>query len=366
MKKTSAAFIVLLLTITGVDTTLVNLGKANPVVPENTWSEKTPVPTTEGYLKAAVVNGNIYAMGGSIHYEYNPASDTWSTKLPMPTPRDSFGIAVYQNKIYVIGGYSGYTQETGPIFSDANEVYDPSTDTWETKKPLPANRSRMEANVVYGRIHLMTQDTHHVYDIANDSWSTGKAMPFFDPAYPISSTVFDDKIFVMSGNQTQIYNVENDTWIQVASSPISVSSPGVCATSGVMSPERIYVFGGALGFLNYTGITQVYNPKYDTWTFGDSMLTPRAGLAAVAVSDVMYAIGGVRYWATIESVNEQYIPYGYGNPEPSPSPEVTPQPETFPKALVIASASALLIAAVVGLGLLVYFKKRHPKTGEKA
>jgi hypothetical protein len=43
-------------------------------------------------------------------------------------------------------------------------------------------------------------------------------------------------------------------------------------------------------------------------------------------------------------------------PTPSPSPEPTPEAEPFPTTLVIASIGS---AAIVGLGLLVYFKKRN-------
>lgn len=248
--------------------------------------EKTPMPQTEGGT-AAAVNGKIYVMGGSINYEYDPATDNWAEKTPMATTRRPYGIAVYQNKIFTIGGSSGWTQETGTIYSNANEVYDPSTDTWETKEPMPTNRSQSEANVVNGKIHLIADDAHYVYDIATDSWTTRKAMPFSDPAYIVKSTVFHDKIYILGGNETQIYDAESDTWSLGAAAPIRVSAPSVCATTGVMASKRIYVFGGAVGFLNYTDATQVYDPKNDNWTLGAPMLTPRAGLTTAVVNDII-------------------------------------------------------------------------------
>jgi hypothetical protein len=45
-------------------------------------------------------------------------------------------------------------------------------------------------------------------------------------------------------------------------------------------------------------------------------------------------------------------------PTPTPSPEPTSQPATFPVSLVFV-ASVIVVAAVVGLGLLVYFKKHR-------
>ena len=88
----------------------------------------------------------------SINQEYDPATDTWTTKTPMPTPRAIFATAVYQNKIYVIGGGGdfGFEEVTG-----LNQVYDPSTDTWTTKTSMPTARQFLCANVVNGKIYLI-------------------------------------------------------------------------------------------------------------------------------------------------------------------------------------------------------------------
>jgi nitrous oxidase accessory protein len=47
----------------------------------------------------------------------------------------------------------------------------------------------------------------------------------------------------------------------------------------------------------------------------------------------------------------------FPTPEPQPSPSLEPQPEPFPTALVIAASGASI--AIIGVGLLVYFKKRN-------
>jgi hypothetical protein len=37
--------------------------------------------------------------------EYDPATNTWTTKAPMPTARESLGLAAASNgKIYAVGG----------------------------------------------------------------------------------------------------------------------------------------------------------------------------------------------------------------------------------------------------------------------
>jgi nitrous oxidase accessory protein NosD len=57
-------------------------------------------------------------------------------------------------------------------------------------------------------------------------------------------------------------------------------------------------------------------------------------------------------WANISSPNPLPIP----SVSPRPSPSVTVQPEPFPTTLIAASVASV---AVVGLGLLVYFRKRN-------
>jgi hypothetical protein len=283
------------------------------VASENTWTTKAPIPQTGA---TAVVNGKIYVISDAINYEYDPATDSWVEKTPMPTPRHSFGIITYQNKIYTIGGRTEWNDETGITDTRANEVYDPSTDTWETKKSMPTTRGDLWANVVDGKIHLISDDAHDVYDIATDSWNTSEPLPLSQAVFTLSSTVFNDKIYIFGRNETCIYDPKSDTLSFGAVPPVKAFGPAVCATTGVMAPKKIYVFGGSVGFLNETNVTQVYDPETDTWTFGEPMLTARVGVQATVVDDVIFVIGGGYGWGFTANVIEQYTPFGYGTVSP--------------------------------------------------
>jgi len=68
----------------------------------------------------------------------------------MPTARSGFAVAVFQNKIYVMGG-----EIVGTGFTGINEVYDPTTDSWETKTSMSTKRDNPVANTVDDKIYVI-------------------------------------------------------------------------------------------------------------------------------------------------------------------------------------------------------------------
>jgi N-acetylneuraminic acid mutarotase len=319
---------------------------------EDSWTMLEPMPTARSWFGVAVVDGKIYAIGGTngthrldVNEMYDPATDTWTTKKSMPTARAGLAIAVYQNKIYVIGGIIGDSSPSYSGYTGVNEVYDPLTDTWETMEPMPLARASLDANVVGDKIFLVCgikycdvfpfqQDANEnqVYDTSNDSWSTKTPMSIRTCSY--ASAVVDNKIHIMGGpnfggafnvydpetgkwietfseNPHQIYDAETDTWTSGTSLPKLVGGAAAGATTGLLAPKRIYVFGGNTGSSNIaSNLTQVYDPETDTWTNGATMLTSRYSLGVAVVNDELYAIGGHDN-ETIFSVNEKYTPADY-------------------------------------------------------
>jgi hypothetical protein len=349
----------------------------------NFWTPKVPMPTARSGLGVAVVGGKIYAIGGyngsylSVNEEYDPATDTWTTKTPMPTPRSSFAIGVVRNKIYVIGGKEDpSTTDT----SVANEVYDPATDTWETKSRAPvAYRSGFSANVVNGKIYIIggcaspwrpwpNTDANDVYDPTTDSWTNGAPIP--TPVYDSASAVLDNKIYIMGGRSipenktydlTQIYDPATDAWSYGAPVPTALSGGVAGATTGIMAPKRIYFLngymcesGGGMYYSETVYLTQVYDPEKDAWSSNAQKLT-RRGFGLAVTEDLFYAIGGYDGENYLQ-VNEQYTPIGYGTVSVDNN-----QPEPFSIRLVAAVAivvAAVVLVAAVGVGLSAYLNKR--------
>jgi N-acetylneuraminic acid mutarotase len=321
---------------------------------EDSWVSKKPLPTPRSYLQVAVVNGKIYAIGGSPDYatneEYDPATDTWATKTPMPTGRYMFGIAVVDNKIYCFGGQFNINIDNpyaGPNFTDKVEVYDPATDRWETKKSMPTIRSQFETGVINGKIYLVggrtespstTVALNEAYDPKTDSWTTKAPAP-----YPISShsiVVIGNELYLLGGiNEfndpmwmavNQIYNANTNTWNLGAPIPTATWRSAAGATSGTLVPQRIYLVGGQQPRGDQaTNVVQIYDVAMKSWSHGVSMPTPRIDMALAVVDDRLYVIGGSNHYIlpgeTGSSENMMYTPVGYPGSIDGTSPVIEVQ-----------------------------------------
>ena len=292
---------------------------------EDSWTTLEPLPLERGGFNAIAFNEKIYVMKSNITYEYS--LNSWSEKTAMLTPRYDFAITAYQDKIYCIGGKNDST----PL--GTNEVYDPVTDTWETKASMPTPRHGLDANVVNGKIYLISGSIPHhlfpdvegtfeltniteVYDPVTNTWETRTPIP--NPASYYASGVVKNKIYIISESYTQIYDPKTDTWSFGTPPLYSVDMAGGAATTGVLAPERIYIVGGRDSGLEGSGLevpyTQIYNPIEDSWSLGTSMQTPRYYFAVAVLDDQIYTIGGLTgAFVTVEqkNQNEQYTPLGY-------------------------------------------------------
>jgi len=127
----------------------------------NEWTKKANMPTARWVHSASVVNGKIYAIGGrtgtftqgppfSIVEEYDPATDTWTEKADMPTPRWGHSASVINGEIYAIGG----SQDEITALSVVEE-YDPVTDTWTERTDIPTARRYFSTSAVNEKIYAI-------------------------------------------------------------------------------------------------------------------------------------------------------------------------------------------------------------------
>jgi N-acetylneuraminic acid mutarotase len=195
----------------------------------NTWDVSKPSMSTNRTTPlAGVINNKLYVVGGRgssystatsslLMYDPDPLVNAWVYKAPMLSARIGPAGGVYNGKLYVVGG----SDEGGGKTVQSLEVYDPGTDTWETKAPAPIVRAvGATAQFIDGKMYLIGgqtdsstpfSDTLAVYDVMTDSWDITKALM---PARRTGGTsaVVDGK-FLYIGGTNEDYDSASDVYI---------------------------------------------------------------------------------------------------------------------------------------------------------
>jgi N-acetylneuraminic acid mutarotase len=248
------------------------------------WAKKKPMALPSHHVAFTEYHGKIYAFGGFVYptsgpaawtpidnaWEYDPAADTWKALAPMPSKRGSPVAVAVGDKIYVIGGVSllpGSTEiamgfNTPQASVGTVEEYDPATNAWRERSPMPTPRNHTTAGVVNGKIYVIggrvgaafissATDVSVVeeYDPATDKWSAPRSrMPTARSA--LGSGVFDGRIYVAGGE--------------------------------FQDPHMMATFRAV----------EAYEPATDSWSILPSMPVSRHGLAAGVVGNKLILVGG--------------------------------------------------------------------------
>lgn len=240
-----------------------------------TWSSRASMPRARGVFVVAVVNGILYAIGGADVTDYSrtvdaydPATNSWSSRSPMPTQRAGAGVGVINGIIYVVGGDSGGAP--GGVATATVEAYDPSTDIWTTKAPMSIPRIYPGVAALDGILYAVGGDSAatsgtgvearvETYDPATNRWTTRTPMPV--PRAGLGLTVLGGTLYAVGGfNDRDIlvtveaYDKAGDTWKNKAPM-VSQWGFAVCSYANVL-----YVIGGGDSVMWPVGNVQVYHP----------------------------------------------------------------------------------------------------------
>ncbi len=191
------------------------------------WREGVPLPyaSAEGVL--AGIAGRLYLVGGRLreheaarHFNehadttlglvFDPARGRWSPIAPAPTARNSAAAAVIDGRLFVVGGRQALKQADGSL-RQVNlaqlEVYDPATDRWTTRAPMPLAQGGLAAAAHGGRLHVFGGEQWvperkvfadaWVYDPAQDRWSALPPLP--TPRHGLGAATLGNRIHVFGG-----------------------------------------------------------------------------------------------------------------------------------------------------------------------
>lgn len=164
----------------------------------NTWTRKRDMPAAGGAGVTGVIGGKLYVVTTNLSspdpakwfvnfFRYNPTTDSW-TKLPSPTNLWQVGGGVINNKLYLIG--------RGTVGPSRVLEYDPGTNKW-TQKPLPAFASGVSGTpmtvVMLSHVYLFDGRDIFIYDPVSDTWETKPLLTkfsYWDPSRLRATRVF--------------------------------------------------------------------------------------------------------------------------------------------------------------------------------
>src|SRR5690606_27922672 len=128
----------------------------------NSWRNAAPALTARHSASGGVINGLWHVVGGrsvaagatDAHEVYDPKEDRWRSAAPMPKGSGAGGNAagVLANKLYLFGGE--YFDNGGRVHPEAWQ-YDPATDAWTSRPPMPTPRHGLGAIVIDRSIYLV-------------------------------------------------------------------------------------------------------------------------------------------------------------------------------------------------------------------
>ena len=124
------------------------------------WSLGPPLPLEGGvdHPNVAAAAGKLYVLGGlaivqgraiARTFEFDPATESWTEKAPMPRARGAAGTAELGGKIYVAGG------QRGSLTVSEFAVFDPATNTWMELPPMPTPRNHLTAQALGGEFYAI-------------------------------------------------------------------------------------------------------------------------------------------------------------------------------------------------------------------
>jgi N-acetylneuraminic acid mutarotase len=298
------------------------------------WRTAAPAPAKRTEVAAVTLRDKIYVVGGfeqpslgnvmnlavsaSVE-EYDPSTDRWSSKAPMPVGLHHVGIGVTGGRLYVIGGYrqSGLT-----VWDPVATVYayDPATDTWTQRAPMPTARGALSVTGHEGRLYAIggydrkaNSAAVEVYDPERNLWASRAPLP--TPRDHLASATVSGKVYAIGGRVngdyrrnlsiTEEYDPVTDQWKRAADLPT--------ARSGITAAEvggRVYVFGGEGGDGTFRE-NEAYDPARDTWQTMAPMPTARHGLGSAVVHGRIHVIsGGPTPGGSFSDLNEVFTPSG--------------------------------------------------------
>ncbi|HJZ88844.1 MAG TPA: hypothetical protein VKN99_26915 [Polyangia bacterium] len=297
--------------------------------PAFSWAIRAPLPIPRTDYGVAVVAGKIYVLGGFSGSvlarvdEYDPNANAWTAKADLPRARRGLAVGVANGKIYATAGTS-WTDPNAVTYINDTVEYDPASDRWTARAPFPMappfnqvlGNDAQGGAAVNDRLYVVEFNSNtpsftstREYDPGTDSWTNKSPIPFDWPGF--AATALNGRLYVFAsylelmGGRLAYYSPADDLWIIRSSMP-QVGNPGFVAANG-----KLYTLGGRSGPASGLGVTDAiyeYDPVTDAWSPRGQLSRPRQSPGAAEVGGHVFVMGGSAPDGTPLELVEEGIP----------------------------------------------------------
>ncbi|XP_022377119.1 kelch repeat and BTB domain-containing protein 12 [Enhydra lutris kenyoni] len=133
-------------------------------VEQDSWRRVCPLPLQLACHAVVTVNNKLYVLGGwtpqmdlpdeepdrlsNRLLQYDPGQDQWTERAPMKFSKYRFSTAVVNSEIYVLGGIGCVGRDKGQVRKclDVVEIYNPDGDFWREGPPMPSPLLSLRTN----------------------------------------------------------------------------------------------------------------------------------------------------------------------------------------------------------------------------
>lgn len=298
-------------------------GNAAPPVDENADRDlaggaRSPTPSAtvgEDASEAPVDEGPVVSVGepSDVDVDLPPPGPPvyecpWERRGAMPEGRVGMGFAELDDRVYLFGGLSKEQFEQGPGADDLTlsslNVYDPATDDWSQRGPMPIDSGDVSAVTVGDFMYVFAGigtggfiSRGYRYDAEADSWL--ERAPMRVNRTNFETVAVGSKVYLIGGSGQaddgpgtsgewlsksglEIYDTLTDSWSSGAPAPGAINDGSSCALG-----SRIYVFDGTV-----SGATYIYDTTTNTWSEGARAPEARSLASCVARGDSVLLMGG--------------------------------------------------------------------------
>lgn len=215
------------------------------------------------------VNDKIYLFGGdnesgrynrvNWNWEYNLKTGKWKTDVKNAPYSQSFPVVTHHdNWLYFTSGNTGSKGPINDYPGALNQRYNPDSDEWEVKSPMPDPVTDGSGNKWNGEIHIIggwdtnpgydwvfhgNYDKHWIYNYENDSWRYGPDLPAEWHHQGVRSGEnylwnYLGRIGLLHVNKTFYWNGENWTEKNPAPLPGKMNFGNIYTTVGPVSTDN--------------------------------------------------------------------------------------------------------------------------------